>query len=50
MASDLREQYSDVAVAVAVFPGDVGDQSTAEACVAAAVDAFGGLDVLVNSR
>ena len=47
VASDIREQYPDVRVAV--FAGDVGDQTTAEACVKAAVDAFGGLDVLVNN-
>lgn len=47
VADDLREQYPDVRVAV--FAGDVGDQGTAEACVQAAVDAFGKLDVLVNN-
>ena len=47
VADDIREQYPDVDVAV--FAGDVGDQETAEACVQAAVDAFGKLDVLVNN-
>jgi NAD(P)-dependent dehydrogenase (short-subunit alcohol dehydrogenase family) len=47
VAADLREQYPDVEVAV--FAGDVGHQKTAEACVEAAVEAFGGLDVLVNN-
>ena len=47
VADDIREQYPDVEVAV--FAGDVGDQETAEACVQAAVDAFGKLDVLVNN-
>ncbi len=47
VADDIREQYPDVEVAV--FEGDVSDQKTAEACVKAAVDAFGKLDVLVNN-
>jgi len=34
--------------AIAV-PGDLADEGTAERCVAAAVDAFGRLDVLVNN-
>lgn len=47
VAADIREQYPDVSVAT--FAGDVGQQQTAEACVQAAVDAFGGLDVLINN-
>jgi NAD(P)-dependent dehydrogenase (short-subunit alcohol dehydrogenase family) len=47
VAADIREQYPDVSVAT--FEGDVGEQATAEACVQAAVDAFGKLDVLVNN-
>jgi NAD(P)-dependent dehydrogenase (short-subunit alcohol dehydrogenase family) len=47
VAADLREQYPEVEVAV--FEGDVSDQETAEACVRAAVEAFGKLDVLVNN-
>jgi NAD(P)-dependent dehydrogenase (short-subunit alcohol dehydrogenase family) len=47
VASDIRAQYPDVEVAT--FEGDIGEQATAEACVKAAVDAFGKLDVLVNN-
>ena len=47
VASDIRDQYPDVKVET--FAGDVGTQATAEACVQAAVDAFGKLDVLVNN-
>ena len=47
VAADIREQYPEVEVAV--FEGDVADQETAEACVQAAVEAFGKLDVLVNN-
>ena len=47
VAADIREQYPEVEVAV--FAGDVADQETAEACVQAAVEAFGKLDVLVNN-
>ena len=47
VASDIREQYPDVEVAV--HAADVGSQKTAEACVQAAVDAFGGLDILINN-
>ena len=47
VASDIREQYPDVQVET--FSGDVGHADTAEACVQAAVDAFGQLDVLVNN-
>jgi NAD(P)-dependent dehydrogenase (short-subunit alcohol dehydrogenase family) len=47
VAADLREQYPGVEVAV--FPADVSGRETAEACVRAAVEAFGKLDVLVNN-
>ncbi|HEX8298446.1 MAG TPA: SDR family oxidoreductase [Rubricoccaceae bacterium] len=47
VASDIREQYPDVKVAT--YVGDVGSRAAAEACVQAAVNAFGKLDVLVNN-
>ena len=47
VASDIREQYPDVQVATHV--ADVGSRDAAEACVTAAVDAFGGLNVLINN-
>ena len=47
VASDIREQYP--AVQVATHTADVGSRAAAEACVQAAVDAFGQLDVLVNN-
>ncbi len=47
VAAAVRDQYPDVEVAV--YVGDVGTQDGAEACVAAALDAFGKLDVLVNN-
>jgi NAD(P)-dependent dehydrogenase (short-subunit alcohol dehydrogenase family) len=47
VAEAIRDQYPDVEVAV--YVGDVAEQGHAEACVKAAVDAFGKLDVLVNN-
>ncbi len=47
VASDIRAQYPGVRVAV--FEGDVARRDTAVACVRAAIDAFGKLDVLVNN-
>ena len=46
VAADVRDQYG---TRVETFAGDVGGQANAEACVRAAVDAFGRLDVLVNN-
>ncbi len=46
VADAIREQYD---VRVAVYAGDVSEQSEAEACVRAAVSEFGRLDVLVNN-
>jgi NAD(P)-dependent dehydrogenase (short-subunit alcohol dehydrogenase family) len=45
--ADLAEQYPDVKVET--FAKDIGEQKNAEACVRAAVEAFGRLDVLVNN-
>lgn len=47
VASDIREQYPETQVAT--FAKDVGTKEHAEACVRAAVDAFGRLDVLINN-
>ena len=47
VADAVRDQYPDVRVAV--YKGDVAEQDHAEACVQAALDAFGKLDVLVNN-
>lgn len=47
VANAIREQYPDVQVTT--FEGDLGEPDQAEACVKAAVDAFGKLDVLVNN-
>jgi NAD(P)-dependent dehydrogenase (short-subunit alcohol dehydrogenase family) len=47
VAEAIRAQYPDVEVAV--YVGDVADEAQAAACVEAAVDAFGKLDVLVNN-
>lgn len=47
VASAIRDQYPEVKVET--FAGDVGEQGAAEACVQAALDAFGKLDVLVNN-
>ena len=47
VAADIRAQYPEVRVET--FAGDVGVETTAAACVQAAVDAFGTLDVLVNN-
>src|SRR5690242_10773262 len=44
--ADLTEKYGDQVRTVAL---DVTDPAAAEAAVAAAVDAFGRLDVLVNN-
>ena len=44
-ADELRGRGADVRV----VPGDVGERSTADALVAAAVEGFGSLDVVVNN-
>lgn len=43
------EELTGRGIAVATVTGDVGEAATAERAVAAAVDAFGGLNVLVNN-
>ncbi len=44
-AEEIRSRGGEAAV----VPGDVGERATADALVAAAVDGFGGLDVVVNN-
>ncbi len=46
VAADITDQYG---TEVGTFAGDLGDPDKAQACVQAAVDAFGRLDVLVNN-
>ena len=47
VAADIREQYPKTKVET--YAGDLGERGNAEACVQAAVDAFGRLDVLINN-
>ncbi len=48
-ADDAAEEIRARGGEVAVVEGDVGERSTADAMVAAAVDGFGSLDVIVNN-
>jgi NAD(P)-dependent dehydrogenase (short-subunit alcohol dehydrogenase family) len=48
-ADDAAEEIRARGGEVAVVEGDVGERSTADAMVAAAVDGFGSLDVVVNN-
>ena len=45
--ADIEDQYPGTEVGT--YAGDVGDEDAAGACVRAAVEAFGRLDVLVNN-
>ncbi|MEJ7585090.1 MAG: SDR family oxidoreductase [Acidimicrobiales bacterium] len=45
----LREAAATIAGEVEVFAANAGDPDAAEACVAATVERFGGLDILVNN-
>ena len=45
--ADIEEQYPGTEVGT--YAGDLGEQANAEACVRAAVQAFGRVDVLVNN-
>lgn len=47
VAADLQAQYPDTEVGT--YAGDLGDPEKADACVRAAIEAFGRLDVLVNN-
>jgi NAD(P)-dependent dehydrogenase (short-subunit alcohol dehydrogenase family) len=48
-ADDAAEEIRAVGGEVRVVEGDVGERSTADAMMAAAVEGFGGLDVVVNN-
>jgi 3-oxoacyl-[acyl-carrier protein] reductase len=48
-ADDAAEEIRAAGGEVRVVEGDVGERSTADAMLAAAVDGFGGLDVVVNN-
>ena len=48
-AAEIRAQLGDRAGEVAWTVANAGDPEQAEACVAATVDRFGALDVLVNN-
>ena len=48
-ADEAAEEIRARGVEVAVVEGDVGERSTADAMVAAAVDGFGSLDIVVNN-
>ncbi|MBO0948878.1 SDR family NAD(P)-dependent oxidoreductase [Fibrella forsythiae] len=45
-ADDLRQQYSTTILS---FPADITDQQQTEAMAQAAIDAFGRIDILINS-
>ncbi len=45
----LESAAADIGGDVAVFAANAGDLDAAEACVAATVERFGGLDILVNN-
>ena len=48
-ADDAADEIKGLGVEVAIVEGDVGERSTADAMVAAAVDGFGSLDIVVNN-
>ena len=48
-ADDAAEEIRARGVEVSVVEGDVGERSTADAMIAAAVDGFGSLDIVVNN-
>jgi len=45
----LQTAAADIGGETAVFAGNAGEQATAEACVAATIQRFGRLDILVNN-
>jgi NAD(P)-dependent dehydrogenase (short-subunit alcohol dehydrogenase family) len=45
----LEETAAEIGGDTAVFAGNAGDVATAQACVAATIERFGGLDILVNN-
>lgn len=48
-ADEVAEEIRALGGEVALAPGDIGERATADAVVAAAVDGFGALDVVVNN-
>ena len=48
-ADDAADEIKGAGGEVAIVEGDVGERSTADAMVAAAVDGFGSLDIVVNN-
>ena len=48
-ADELRADLDDRAGQLAVFAANAGDPAQAEACVAATMEAFGAVDILVNN-
>jgi NAD(P)-dependent dehydrogenase (short-subunit alcohol dehydrogenase family) len=48
-AEEAAEEVRALGVDAVVVPGDVGERTTADAMVSAAVDRLGGLDVVVNN-
>lgn len=48
-ADGVAEEIRALGGEAAIAPGDVGERATADAMIAAAVDGFGGLDVVVNN-
>ena len=48
-ADDAADELKALGAEVAVVEGDVGERSTADAMLAAAVEGFGSLDVVVNN-
>ncbi len=48
-ADDAADELRSLGVEVAIVEGDVGERSTADAMVAAAVEGFGSLEIVVNN-
>jgi len=48
-ADDVAAEIKEAGGEAAIVAGDVGERSTADAMVAAAVDGFGSLDIVVNN-
>ena len=48
-ADDVAAEIKEAGGETAIVAGDVGERSTADAMVAAAVDGFGSLDIVVNN-
>jgi NAD(P)-dependent dehydrogenase (short-subunit alcohol dehydrogenase family) len=48
-ADEAADELKGLGAEVAIVEGDVGERATADAMVAAAVEGFGGLDIVVNN-